>query len=506
MKVHILSNLSLQPVIQQLKKIADSNHEIMFEYVEDIISHLYMQQETVSKFDLLVIHTDFYFEQDPDKLSQLYSAVGKIARENVATKFAIPSQLEYFQYSSNSENTGLNTTFSKLFYAQTLNERSNVHVYDFQRKLVPIGLNQAYHFELGHLYQLPYKKPAIVGVAQTLKELIDTISIPEKKCIILDCDNTLWGGVVGEEGVDGIRVGLYAEGMFYYQFQKFIAYKKSQGFVLCLATKNNFDDIAEVFNKKTMPLALEDFVVVKANWEDKSNNIQEIASELNIGLDSLIFIDDSNFEIEFVNASLPQVTSIKTEENWDAFYTITNNPVFNRKQIVAEDQEKTALYKQNIQRQQAQSQVADRFSYIASLELKPIFKLNDLDNIERLSQLTEKTNQFNFNKVVFSVAQLKKWIEDGNFIISCNLSDKFGDYGIIGLMLVERKEEGAILENFLMSCRALGRGVEDTFWKFLIDTIQNEKRELKTIKLVNTPKNQPALEFYNTHINNGTNR
>jgi FkbH-like protein len=269
------------------------------------------------------------------------------------------------------------------------------------------------------------------------------------------------------------------------------------GFVLCLCYKNNENDVREAFKEKCMPLGWEDFVVKKINWENKDLNIKEISEELSLGLDSFIFIDDSDFEVLRVKESLPEVKVFKFTGGYNDFLEMTVDIVFQKKFLTEEDKAKTKQYLQEYSRKILEKGSDSMEDYIKSLEIQIKIDENSINDLSRVSQLTEKTNQFNFNKIFYSIEDLKQKITSGKFrCYSLRVNDKFGDYGLVGVILVVITREDIILENYILSCRVLGRRIEFDFFDMVKKSIfLKYGREITKIVFKETSKNIPAQNF-----------
>ena len=496
MNICILSNLSLQLASKKLGKRMGAENQLEFIYTENIEAHLQLNPNNFSDQDLLIVHTDSWFEQEADKQNGMYKAIHKLMNAFPTVKVAIPNQRDAYSLFPWGHKTNSFSSPSQYLDQTGLADMTELQVYDFAGHIAKMGFDEAYNFNLGYVYQLPYKPVAVNALVSIWQDTIARTFAEEKKVIVLDCDNTLWGGVVGEDGVKGIKVGQYPEGMFYLQFQKFLKTRKDLGFVLCLASKNNETDVKEAFDALSMPLAWEDFVIKKVDWNNKADNIKQIAKQLNVGLSSLIFIDDSDYELEFVRQNISEVLCFKQENNWDALFNLFQHHAFSKKHTSKEDKDKSEFYKNNLQRENLANEAVDKEDFLKTLKLKMSFAENDKNAIARLAQMTGKTNQFNFNKESLSEAEMQEYMDSGNYVLSCSLKDKYGDYGIIGLMLVDVNENKAKLRNFLLSCRALGRNVEYEYMNTLDNLLVRESLDLAKIYFTKTDRNLPAEEFY----------
>jgi FkbH-like protein len=492
-KIAILSDITFDLIIKELKKNQDL--DICFYQFDSIIPTLFSRNESLVSSDIVLIHSDAYFHQyDAEAIDELYDAVhhfaltfkGKIVFSNAISAF--PSTNLKYSFSG----------ISDLFFTEKrefLFQLDNVFVFDFQNIIARIGIQQSYHFKLGHLYQMPYTKFVLTQIIVELPKLFDFLTTQEKKVIILDCDNTLWGGVIGEDGLEGVQINKNQKGILYLHFQQFIRQKMKEGFLLAICSKNNENDVKEAFEKLNMPLQWTDFVAVRINWEAKVENLKSIATQLNVGLESFIFIDDSDFEIQSIRTLLPEVCALQINTSYDDFIQLKEHFAFKRKRILSEDLKKTEDYKVEAQRQQFQTQVSDFQEYIKSLQIKMEFFINEKSHFVRYAQMTEKTNQFNFNKEVFSVNDLESYTENRNLVYGLSVSDRFGDYGLIGLILVDVQQNEADIRNYLMSCRALGRRIEFDFWDYITNDIKDRKLNLNKVCFKKTEKNKPAQDF-----------
>jgi FkbH-like protein len=491
--IAILSDITFDLIIKDLEKKYEL--PIAFYQFDSIIPTLMSQAQMLSDFDVVFVHSDAFFHQsDSDYLNELYLALLHFS-QHLKGKLIVSNTLNAFPTTNLKNSIAKQSDLMLKANLDRLIESKNTYIFDFQDIIFNIGIKNAYHFKLGHLYQMPYTKLVLSVLSEKIASYIQFLQAQEKKVIVLDCDNTLWGGVVGEDGFDGIQINKNAKGILYLHFQLFIKQKMKEGFLLAICSKNNENDVKEVFDKKNMPLQWADFVSVRINWDTKVQNLKSIAEELNLGLESFIFIDDSDFEVQSVKEFLPQISTFQMTNIYDDFINLKEAFVFKKKRILAEDLKKSEDYKIEAQRKQLQTQVVDLEDYIKSLNIQATYFLNEKSHIERYAQMTEKTNQFNFNKEIFDVKALEQYIADGNLVYGLSVTDRFGDYGIIALILVDVQQDKANLRNYLMSCRALGRKIEFNFWNYVKQDIQNKGLIFNEIHFKKTEKNQPAQIF-----------
>ena len=497
MNIAVISDVTFDLVLKQWEPGGDLVVK-KYVYAGQIVPELMTIGGQLGDIDILVVHFDSYFYRYTDEyIAQILDAVSNAARGFTGTVLVSNHLSGGRHVSVLKKNVGQHEQTVLELDAKLKNtlDSSNIYFYDVKKLITSLGINNAYNFNLGFLYQMPYTKSMIGRLAAELASMMRFVSAPEKKAILVDCDNTLWKGILGEDGIEGIQCDRNAQGVMYFQFQEFLLDKKKEGFILGLCSKNNESDVKSAFEKLNMPLKWDDFLVKKVNWQNKIENLKEVAKELNIGLDSFVFIDDSEFELQSVNMLLPEVTTKKLSPVFDDFLKLTDDYCFKRKRVTREDIEKKEQYLAEQKRNDAKSSFHSFEEYIASLGIKSGITINNLTDLPRLSQLTEKTNQFNFNKESLSIAALEKLIADGNLVYGLRVSDKFGDYGLVGLILVELDGNTGIMRNFLMSCRALGRLIENEFFDYVTNDLEGRGVQLKEILFKPTAKNEPARQF-----------
>ena len=318
-----------------------------------------------------------------------------------------------------------------------------------------------------------------------------------KKVLVLDCDNTLWGGIVGEVGFDGVEIGSDGDGYYFSLFQKEIKQLKENGALLALSSKNNFGDVQEVFlRNENMVLKWDDFVSHEVNWEPKSHAIEKISADLNILPDDFVFVDDSDFEIEAVQSAIPGITTIKVpRERFEIPGILAQSAYFSSENTSTEDRNRTTLIRAEKERKTEKDKLLSNGDFLNSLDLKIEISLIDSRTLGRATQLINKTNQFNLTTKRRNESELKKFLsEPGVHGFIASATDKFGAYGYIGLCILVQESSTLILDTFLMSCRALSREIE---FAFLSDVLASMMGDSRTVEAYFFPtiKNQPAEPF-----------
>ncbi|WP_395338232.1 FkbM family methyltransferase [Ningiella sp. W23] len=313
------------------------------------------------------------------------------------------------------------------------------------------------------------------------------------KLIVVDADNTLWKGVVGENGVKGIEITK-----LHLAFQAFLIEQHSNGVMLALCSKNVESDIAQVFDEREeMLLKPHHFIDMKANWQKKSINIHRIAESLSISLDSVVFVDDNQAELAEVTGTFPQVLVLQFKHEKNHLAKMMNHWAFTTSHITEDDKQRSTRYLENQRReaQLAKSQSFDDFLSSLGLEIN-VAPLN-AENITRVAQLTQRTNQFNATKHTYDPSSLHKLLLSNTVkCITITARDKFGDYGLVGAAFISVASDNATLENIVLSCRALGRGIEERFLSKIGTFLKNLSVQKLTLKWKELERNQPLQDFY----------
>lgn len=384
------------------------------------------------------------------------------------------------------------------FWTRTLGSMERIRLLDLHGLLLHAGMRHAHDARKWHLYRQPYAESFWHDVGRMLGRMIAAEKIGPKKCVVLDLDNTLWGGVVGEDGLAGIQLGDDFPGLAYRSFQQYLLRLKHKGVLLAVASKNNPADALEVFDKHdAMMLSRSDIAVFEIHWDSKVESIKRIAKRLNIGLDSLVFVDDSAKEIAEVAQRLPDVACILVPEelaHLPGFLAETD--YFDFAEVTEEDRRRTDLMSaENVREGARENMSEDEFR--KSLDLKiEIFRAQK-HHLARVTQLINKTNQFNVTTIRRThdeVAALAGAAD--TLVLGMDIKDKYGDYGLVGVCILKNENGTGVIDTLLMSCRVLGRGAEATF----LANIAEAARALGCHELngtyIPTPKNGMVADLY----------
>lgn len=316
------------------------------------------------------------------------------------------------------------------------------------------------------------------------------------KVIVLDCDNTIWQGVCGEEGALGVKISAP-----YQALQTFMLKKQSMGFLLCLCSKNSEEDVFAVFEQRSdMPIKREHLVSWRINWQAKSENIKSLAQELQLGLNSFIFIDDNPVECAEVQANCPEVLTLQLPTKIDTIPSFIENIwAFDILKTTTEDQQRTTFYQQNVQREQLRQQTMTLESFLDSLNIQVQMTEMQAAQINRVSQMTQRTNQFNASTIRRTETEIQQLVQSDKYTcLVIDVKDKFGDYGLVGLVIFTVDNDTLKTDTFLLSCRVLGRGVEHQILARLGKIAEQRKLDWVEIDYKSSPKNEPIKNFLNS--------
>ena len=378
----------------------------------------------------------------------------------------------------------------------------DVHIIDYDGVVANAGRAQWYDERKWATMRMPFRAESMAPLAaEWLRYIVPTVG-RTAKALICDLDNTLWGGVVGEDGVEGIDIGETSAGLGYLQLQRSVRDLVARGVLLGMCSKNNPADVDEVFERRhEMVLRRDDFAVSRIGWDDKVTSLTSIAAELNIGLDSIAFIDDNPVECDLVRRQLPQVTVIELDRPpGQGPEPVAGNPLFERLTLTDVDRQRTDMYRQQAERRASEQASGSLEEYLGSLgvtvEVRPVRPAD----IARAAQLTQKTNQFNVTTRRYTEAEIEAISGDRNWrAYVVDSADRFGAHGTVGLALVRADVQSWDIDTLLLSCRVIGRGVETAMLAAIVGAARRAGVEVVTGAFVPTAKNAPAQRLFAEH-------
>jgi FkbH-like protein len=443
-----------------------------------------------------------------DKLSEFVSAIGKLragfAGMVIVSVPPFPTGLSSGPPALDNA-TGLGAFHRAMMgrFVEAVGSIEGVHLFDLEALQRTVGVTASYDASLWYLYHQPFTDLFLHQAGILLGRLIVASRRSPKKCVVLDCDNTLWGGIIGEDGLDGIALGDEFPGSAYRDFQKLLRHWRSQGVLLAIASKNNEADVWEVFDQHTgMVLKRADISAWQINWSAKAQGIASIAKALNIGIDSLVFIDDSPMEIDYMRRGRPEVASVLLpEEPAEIVSALQRLTFFDRLDVSDEDRARADMMRAELDRE-ALNVTMTKERFLQALELRiDLFPAGHQD-LGRVTQLINKTNQFNLTTVRRTLDEVRALAQSADHrLYALRVADKFGDYGLTGVVIVAVTGERRTwhLDSLLLSCRVLGRGVEAALLAALAMDAAAEGAIELTAAFIRTRKNALAATFLPSH-------
>ncbi|MNZ55136.1 NLI interacting factor-like phosphatase [compost metagenome] len=382
-------------------------------------------------------------------------------------------------------------------------ELTNIFRIDMNLLVQRVGYSVFFDRRLWHIANAPYSNIAIREIASEFYKYVSALKGKVKKCLVLDCDNVLWGGIVGEDGMTGISLSSKYPGSQYYEFQSEVIRLQKNGIIIALCSKNNEQDVLHILDHHPDSLIRREHVTTyQINWDDKATNIKKIAGELNIGLDSIVFIDDNPFEIQLVESMIPEITTIQFDQSKPCQYKdlLLSCGYFNITSLTDEDKKRGEMYREEKARKEYLSNVLDINNYLETLELTATLEYVNEYNLTRIAQLTQKTNQFNLTTVRYTEDQIKHiWKDDNADCITLSLKDRFGDLGIVGVCIVKHYPHYTDIDTILLSCRSLGRQTEEVLLYMAVMLAKDRGSRRIVGCYIETDKNQQVKNFYDKH-------
>lgn len=375
---------------------------------------------------------------------------------------------------------------------------SSIYILPVKDAITDLGRVNFYSSKMWYVGSMPYSMKGLAALKELILRYTGVTRGMHRKCIAVDLDNTLWGGVAGEDGVEGIQLSNHKEGARYYDTQKILKKMKEQGVMLAILSKNNVEDVEPVFAHPDMILQHDDFVAEVINWEPKCVNIRQLAEDLNIGLDSFVFLDDNPAEREQIKAECPEVAVIEFPKDSSLLPETVEkayNEYFLSLEVTGEDTQKTAAYRAESKRKSEMSASTSVEEFLKKLEMSMTLHRMLPEEEKRVVQLVNKTNQFNVTTKRYSAKEIKELSEAGD-IITVHMADKYGDQGLVAVLILKYEGDTADIDSFLMSCRVMGRNAENE----IVARIRNmlERKGIKQVKAVyiKTARNTPVENLF----------
>jgi FkbH-like protein len=377
-----------------------------------------------------------------------------------------------------------------------------LYVEDVDRLAAQVGQSRWYDMRMWCLARAPLSGHALPVLAASHAAFLNAAFGAPRKCLVVDLDNTLWGGVLGEQGIDGIALGQTYPGNAFRRFQQALLALSRRGMLLAINSKNHQDEALEALRvHPDMVLRPHHFSAIQINWQEKADNMLAIADALAIGVDSLVFFDDSPAECAAMRLLRPEILTIQAPKDViDYPGALVRSGAFERLSITAEDGRRAGMYRDEVRRQQHRASAASVGEFLESLQMAAEIRPVDRFSLPRAVELTQKTNQFNLTTRRYAAAEIAAAAKAGDrAAFSLRLFDRFGDHGIVGLAIVRVDRNAADIETFLISCRIIGRSAETALLSFLVGWARTRSLERIEGEFVPTRKNAPAADFYARH-------
>lgn len=409
----------------------------------------------------------------------------------------------YFRLMGNQDCADIH---GRTYYVNQLNRRfadyaaghKDFFINDINYQSAVYGLDEWSAPFFWHMYKYALCLKAIPWLAHNVANIIKSVFGKNKKSLVLDLDNTLWGGIVGDDGAENLEIGQETNmGQVYAEFQSYVKMLKDYGVMLNVASKNEEENALAGLNHPAGILRPEDFILIKANWEPKSRNILDIAAQMNILPDSLVFADDNPAEREIVRQQAPGVTAPEIGRPEDYIRVLDRGGYFELTSLSEDDKKRNEMYKANIERQRQQASFADYGEYLKSLQMRGTIRPFEPVYMARIAQLTNKSNQFNLTTKRYTLGEIEQTAADSRFItLYGKLEDRFGDNGVVSVV-IGRKEENALhIDLWLMSCRVLKRDMEFAMMDSLVGRCLEAGIDTIYGYYYPTAKNAMVKEFY----------
>lgn len=506
MKIAILSNINLNLIKDKFNDNIDAYFPLGFNtWKQEIYNENSGLYNIKPEIIFILIDGLYLFENDnfEDSLSAIRKTVETFSGSNVICSNIDINEKKIRSF--NEKNEAFEYEYKwYLKLLEIAKNNTNFFIYDINNLIRQYGRDHFYNKKLWYISKCPY---SVLGLNVIYDELINYINSfnNRKKCLVIDLDNTIWGGVLGEDGVFGISINHNDVGARYIDLQKRIKELKELGVLLAIASKNDINDVINVFEKNTeMILKKDDFVVFECNWNDKCQSLRNISEKLNIGLDSLVFLDDNVVERQNVIMNLPEVNVINFPNDTSKLESVIYEAFkkyFLLLNITNEDRKKTSNYINEIKRKNEMKNYTNIDDFIKSLDI--YLDIHEITNheINRVEQLINKTNQFNVTTKRYTRNNIIEMCESKDHIVyTVNCSDKYDDNGIIAVIILKILDDTkALVDSFLMSCRVMGRKIEYSALKFIENLLFDKGFKTIFAQYIPTAKNIPVSEFYNNY-------
>jgi FkbH-like protein len=505
MRLALLSNVTVDLLAGMVKKTNDVYLSAGFDtWQQEMIMPTSGLYEYKPEAVVVLLHAGAYEWEDRDTGCQMideWCAAFKSVTNNLpgvpvfVSSLDIPAKVHYGAEISN-EGELENHLIKRIEELHA--DGASIYILPVKEAIADHGRNSFYSSKMWYVGSMPYSMKGMSALNELISRYTGITKGMHKKCIAVDLDNTLWGGVIGEDGVEGIVLSNHKEGARYYDTQKLLKKMKNQGVMLAILSKNNVEDVEPVFKHPDMVLQHEDFVAEVINWQPKSQNIRQLAKDLNIGLDSFVFLDDNPAEREAMKAECPEVTVIDFPKDSSLLPETVEKAYqdyFLSLEVTGEDTKKTAMYRAESQRKAEMNSATSVEDFLKKLEMTMDIHRMLPEEEKRVVQLVNKTNQFNVTTKRYSEEEIKELADKGD-VITVHMADKYGDQGLVAVLILKYDGDQADIDTFLMSCRVMGRNTENEIVARIKNLLQSKGVKSVHAAYIKTAKNAPVESLF----------
>jgi FkbH-like protein len=477
-------------ILQDSQRDLQSNAVVIFWEMANLIDGLQYKANVLNKDEIETLIARFKSEIE---------FVIKNLTDNPLVIFNKFSAIVFNQHYINKNNFDIICDSLNEHLAKSAPE--NMVIIDIDKVIARLSISIAVDFRNYYASKNLYSVEFFKEYVSFITPIIKSINGKTKKALILDCDNTLWNGIIGEDGMDGVTMSaLTQKGVFYEEAQYIALELAIKGIFIALNSKNNPEDVNKLLIEHPDIILKDERIAVKMiNWQEKYLNLKSIAEQLNISFDSLVFVDDSDFEIDLIKKFIPQVTTIQVPKDRYLYPEEIRKKMglFYSKSETKEDLSRIKMFKQGIERETSRLSFQNIDEYLFSLGMHLTIYIDDKRLARRIAQLTQKTNQFNFTTRRYTEADILNFIDlEGYSVFAIALKDRFGDFGVTGVAILKVENQEATFDTFLMSCRILGRKIEIQFIDEIIRYFAGKDIKLIRSIYINTQKNSQVANFF----------
>lgn len=507
-------NQYAQEIVNDKSRLYRFKPDIIFLFID---TQSLMGEDYFDPYSISVSQRKKWVKSKLRELEQLINTLASRSKAKIVVhNFAIPAYSP-ISILENKQEFGFHEALEKLNSSlrDSYKQSSQVFVFDFESFSSNYGKERLTNPSMYYLGDIRVNFEAIPQLSFAYSGFIRPLASLTKKCIVLDLDNTLWGGVIGEDGVSGIKLGPTPQGRPYWEFQKHLLSLYKRGVILAINSKNNPADALEAIQKHPhMVLKPDHFASIQINWNDKATNMRALAKEINIGLDSLVFFDDDHLNRALIRSELPEVTVIDLPSN-PAHYSsvLLELNEFNAFQLTDEDLKKGEIYAQQRKRDAFAQSTTNLDDFLKGMDIVVTLEPVNEFTIPRIAQLTQKTNQFNLTTRRYMQEEIEAIAANKDSMMAAvRVEDKFGDNGLTGVVIVKKQKDEWLIDSFLMSCRVIGRKVEDTLLSYIVGQARIAGAKKVVGEYIPTKKNDLVKDFFKSnsfdldHETNGVQR